>query len=76
MTVGDNLNLSVTNTGGDVETITWYKDDSIIPDENSLSLNLTSVKTDDSGDYKVTLSNSGGSVTSGVCTVTVSSSIL
>ena len=67
---GESAVLSVTASGTGL-TYLWKKDGQNIANSNSTSLVINSVTLSDSGDYTVTVSNSSGSVTSGVANISV-----
>jgi formylglycine-generating enzyme required for sulfatase activity len=58
----------------DTLTYQWYKDGVAINGATGSSYTIMSVKASDAGSYTVTVSNSAGSVTSDVATLTVESS--
>ena len=65
------LSLSVTATGTTPLTYQWRKDGSDIAGATASSFSITSVSTDDDGDYDVVVTNDCGSLTSATATVTV-----
>jgi len=69
--VGSNLSLSVTANGTTPIEYQWWKDGNPLTIQTNASLNLTNVQTTDSGSYSVVLTNSLGSVTSSVATISV-----
>ena len=70
---GSSVTFSVTASGTTPLSYQWYKGSSKISGATSASYKISSVKTSDEGSYKVTVSNSAGSVTSSVVTLTVNS---
>ncbi|MBQ7590553.1 MAG: SUMF1/EgtB/PvdO family nonheme iron enzyme [Verrucomicrobia bacterium] len=70
---GSSATFSVTASGTTPLSYQWYKGSSKISGATSASYKISSVKTSDEGSYKVTVSNSAGSVTSSVVTLTVNS---
>ncbi len=70
---GANVTFSVTADGTDL-LYQWRKDGQNISGATSSSLTLTSVTTDDAGDYDVVVYNDCGSVTSNTATLTVNTS--
>jgi len=69
--VGRSLSLTVTATGTQPLTYQWYKSGITIAGATSSSLTFAAISSADVGGYTVTVSNSAGSVTSSVATVTV-----
>ena len=68
---GSSVTFSVTASGTTPLSYQWYKGSSKISGATSASYKISSVKTSDEGSYKVTVSNSAGSVTSSAATLTV-----
>jgi hypothetical protein len=68
---GGTTSLSVTYTGTPAPTFQWYQDGAAIAGATSATLTLTNVTASTAGAYTVKLTNSLGSVTSAVATVTV-----
>ena len=68
---GSPVTFSVTATGTTPLSYQWYKGSTKISGATSASYKISSVKTSDAGSYKVTVTNSAGSVTSSVATLTV-----
>lgn len=66
------VTLSVTATGTSPLDAQWRKDGQALDNETGLTLVIGSAQLDDAGDYDVIISNSAGSVTSQVATVSVS----
>ena len=71
---GSSVTFSVTASGTTPLSYQWYKGSSKISGATSASYKISSVKTSDEGSYKVTVSNSAGSVTSSAATLTVNGS--
>ena len=69
--VGDSATFSVTATGTEPLSYQWYKNSSMISGATSSSYAISSVNTSDAGSYFVVVSNSIGSATSSVATLTV-----
>ena len=59
--LGDSVDFSVIATGGEPLAYTWTKDGEVLPGENSATLGLTEISTEQAGIYEVTVSNSAGS---------------
>ena len=70
VSVGSSVTFSVTASGTGL-SYQWYKGSTKISGATSDSYTIGSVKTSDAGSYKVTVSNSAGSVTSSTVTLTV-----
>ncbi len=68
---GANVTFSVVAAGTGPFTYQWSKNSAAISGATSASLTLNAVATTDAGSYTVTVSNSGGSVTSAPATLTV-----
>lgn len=68
---GEMINLSVTTSGTDPITYRWYRNNMLIENATMASLTLTSLKSGDSGDYRVEVENPAGIVWSDVAEVTV-----
>lgn len=68
---GDNVTFRVTASGTPPLYYTWQFNGSNIPSEVASNLTLTNVQPADSGDYRVIVSNVGGSVTSQVAVLTI-----
>ncbi|MBO4714815.1 MAG: immunoglobulin domain-containing protein [Verrucomicrobia bacterium] len=73
--VGDSVTFSVTATGTEPLSYQWYKNSSMISGATSSSYTISSVNTSDAGSYFVVVSNSAGSVTSSVATLTVNAPV-
>jgi hypothetical protein len=69
--VGANITFGVSATGSAPLIYQWRKNGSAIGGASSSSYQLTSVTLADAGDYSVIITNSAGSVTSAVATLTV-----
>lgn len=69
--VGQTITLSVTAEGTEPLHFQWIKEGTNIAGANSPSLTLTNVHANDSGRYRVVISNEAGAVTGAVQTVTV-----
>jgi hypothetical protein len=67
---GNSINLSVL-VNGSAPTFQWFKDGKPIPNSNSPTLPLNSVKGSDSGIYTVRISNAAGTVTTDPATLKV-----
>jgi len=74
--VGANATLSVTGAGTPAPTYQWYKGTTALTGKTTASLTLSNVQLVDAGSYKVTLTNSAGSVTSNTSTLTVNSPVI
>jgi arabinan endo-1,5-alpha-L-arabinosidase len=71
VTVGANVQFSVTASGRPTPTYQWNFNGTAISGATSSSYSLTNVQPSNAGDYTVTVSNNSGSVTSGKATLTV-----
>jgi len=71
VTVGANVQFSVTASGKPTPTYQWYFNGTAISGATNSSLSLSSVQLANAGDYIVTVVNSLGSVTSSKATLTV-----
>lgn len=71
---GANLNLTVKASGGQL-AYQWQKDGSAISGATTSSLSISGVTTNDSGVYKVTITNSLGQASAGPVTVTVAAPV-
>lgn len=71
--VGATVNFSVTATGTEPLTYSWRKNGTEPVGGNQPTLGLDNVQTGSAGDYLVIVSNSSGSVTSVVATLTITS---
>lgn len=69
--VGGNITLSVVATGTGPLSYQWRHDGIDVSGGISSALNLTGLTTNDAGDYQVVVTNSVGSITSSLVTVTV-----
>ena len=69
--VGDSVTFSVTATGTEPLNYQWYKGSSLISGATSSTYQINSVKNSDAGSYYVIVSNTIGSATSSVATLTV-----
>ncbi len=69
--VGANVTFSVAATGTQPLAYQWQKDGVLVQGAINAVLALSNVSTVESGDYSVTVSNSGGSVASAVARLTV-----
>ena len=72
---GEAIALTVAGSGTPAPTYQWFKDGVAIVDATSDSFVIASATAGDSGDYTVVLTNSAGSATSAVATVSVSSTV-
>jgi hypothetical protein len=72
VTLGSAVTLGVAATGSPVPTFQWRKDGTAIVGATASTLSFASVRTTDAGSYTVVVTNSGGSVTSNVATLTIS----
>src|SRR5438552_4693903 len=68
---GQNGSFSVVVSGTARFAYQWTFNDTALPDATNASLALTNVQTNDAGSYRVVVTNSYGSVTSAVATLTV-----
>lgn len=71
---GDSVSFGVSATGTPAPTYQWRKDGVNIAGATSSTFSIASVTTADAGSYTVVVSNTAGSVTSSVATLTVSAS--
>ena len=71
VTEGSSATFSVTATGTAPLSYQWYKGSSKIGGATKSSYTISGAKTSDAGSYTVTVSNTAGSVTSSVATLTV-----
>jgi arabinan endo-1,5-alpha-L-arabinosidase len=71
VTVGANVQFSVTASGRPTPTYQWNFNGTAISGATSSSYSLTNVQPSNAGDYTVTVANNSGSVTSGKATLTV-----
>jgi uncharacterized delta-60 repeat protein len=62
------FNVSATGEGLFYE---WYRGDALLPDADGPALNLSNVTPADAGDYRVVISNAGGSTNSATATLVV-----
>jgi len=62
------FNVSATGEGLFYE---WYRGDALLPDADGPALNLSNVTAADAGDYRVVISNTGGSTNSATATLVV-----
>jgi Immunoglobulin domain len=70
---GGSVTLSATASDG-TATYQWYKGDSQISGATSSSLTINPTSTSDSGSYYVVVTNSAGSATSAIITLTITPS--
>lgn len=70
---GESVTFSVTATGDPAPTYQWRKDGVNIGGATSADYTIPSVSESDAGDYDVVVTNSEGSATSNVATLTVNS---
>lgn len=68
---GGNATFSVTATGSPPPTYQWQRNGTAITGATAASLALTNVQASDAGDYRVVVSNAGGTVTSNSATLSV-----
>jgi hypothetical protein len=68
---GDNYTLNASVSGSRPLSYQWIKNGTNVPGATLGALNLTSVTTNDSGSFRLVITNSSGSVTSTVAQVTV-----
>ncbi|MBI4625978.1 MAG: immunoglobulin domain-containing protein [Verrucomicrobia bacterium] len=68
---GRSVALSVVASGTPAPTFQWRKDGTAIPGATSGSFSIAIVQPADAGNYSVIVSNSAGSVSSGIATLTV-----
>jgi hypothetical protein len=69
--LGNQLSLSVMVSGDYPMSYQWYKGATLLLGKTDASLNILTVADSDAGSYTVTVSNSGGSVTSNAAVVVV-----
>jgi len=72
--VGSTVSFNVVATGTPAPTYQWRKSGTAILGATAPTLTFASVSTADAADYSVVVSNSAGSVTSAIATLTVSTS--
>ena len=70
---GANATLSIAATGTAPVTYQWRKDGAALTGATNATLTLSSVRSTDAGSYTVVVTNSAGSLTSDVATLTVTS---
>jgi len=70
VTEGSSVTFNVTSSGADLQ-YQWYKDGKAINGATEENYTISTVRTDDAGNYTVTVSNSVGSVTSDTAILTV-----
>ncbi|RYD27475.1 MAG: hypothetical protein EOP86_24475, partial [Verrucomicrobiaceae bacterium] len=68
---GGTVRLTAAVTGNPAPALRWFHNDIEIPGKTDPELILTNVQTADGGNYKLTATNSSGTVTSAVAAVTV-----
>jgi hypothetical protein len=68
---GQMVNLAPTTTGGRPLTYMWYKNGGLLGSATSSALTFNSIQTNDAGQYQLIVTNTYGSATSSVATVTV-----
>ena len=68
---GDTVQLSVTATGSPTLTYQWFKDGNAVPAGTNAALTLANVRPAMIGDYTAVVSNSAGSVTSSVASLSI-----
>ncbi len=68
---GSSTNLSVTATGSQLLTYQWLKDGVALPGATNATLVFSNLQPVHVGDYLAVVSNSGGSVTSSVASVSI-----
>jgi len=71
VTVGANVQFSVTASGKPTPTYQWYFNGTAINGATGSTLSLTNVQAANAGNYTVTVANAAGSVTSNQATLTV-----
>jgi hypothetical protein len=71
VTNGQNASFSVVATGTDPLSYQWSLNGTDLADATSSTLTLTSVQTNNTGNYTVVVTNVAGSITSAVATLTV-----
>jgi uncharacterized delta-60 repeat protein len=69
--VSSNFTVSVTANGTTPLFYQWLKDGAVLTDFTNASFTITNAQTTDSGGYSVVITNSIGSITSSVATVSV-----
>ncbi len=72
---GASTTLSVTASGAAPLSYQWKKGDTSISGATASSYTIASVSSSDAGDYTVVVSNSNGSVTSNVATLTINTAV-
>lgn len=72
--LGGSTSLSVTTVGSNL-MYQWFKNDVLIAGATSATLGFTNAQPSDTGNYRVNISNSGGTVTSDTARLTVVSTI-
>ncbi len=76
VTAGASPSLTVTATGTAPLSYQWYRDGEILPNATSATLSLPNIQVNQSGRYKVRVTNSVGSATSDEAVVIVRSMVL
>jgi hypothetical protein len=71
VTAGSNASFSITATGTAPLSYQWSKGASAISGATTSGYSIATVTTNDAGNYKVVITNSAGSITSSVATLTV-----
>lgn len=71
-TAGSIARLTVVANGAPQPALQWFKNGAAIPGANDYTLVIPGVAASDAGNYAVTATNSGGTVTSAAATLTVS----
>ena len=71
VTAGSSVSFSVTATGTAPLSYQWYKDGTSISSATSSTLTISNAQSSNAGSYKVTVTNSGGSVDSSSVSLTV-----
>ncbi|MFP4017499.1 MAG: immunoglobulin domain-containing protein, partial [Halanaerobiales bacterium] len=69
--MGEHVTFSVIASGYSTPTYQWQKNGQDIPGESGASLTITDLQSGDSGEYRVVVSNSEGTVTSNSARLTV-----
>lgn len=75
LVAGSSANFAVTATGVPAPTYQWQKGGVAIGGATGASLAIASVQSSDAGDYAVVVTNSAGSITSSVASLTVTAAV-
>src|SRR5206468_2508450 len=74
--IGSNITLTVTATGGQPLRYQWWLDEAPLDGATNASYNIANVQTNHEGEYFVVVTNSSGSATSAVASLTVLTALL